>query len=91
MFLVAIVAKPDGPIAIILSLFPLTAPVGMITRMATTEVPLWQALLSAFLQIVAVVIIVRMAARLFRAQTLLSGQPVNIRRFYAAMFGKHGS
>ena len=89
MFLTIIVTRPDGTIAIVLSMFPLTAPVGMITRMAATEVPMWQAFLSAFLQLIAVVIIVRLAARLFRAQTLLSGQPVNIRRYYAAMFGKH--
>jgi ABC-2 type transport system permease protein len=89
MFLTIIVTRPDGIIAIVLSLFPLTAPVGMITRMAATEVPLWQALLSALLQIITVVIIVRLAARLFHAQTMLSGQPVGIRRFYSAMFGKH--
>jgi ABC-2 type transport system permease protein len=89
MFLTIIITRPDGIIAIVLSLFPLTAPVGMITRMAATEVPMWQALLSALLQIIAVVIIVRLAARLFHAQTMLSGQPVGIRRFYSAMFGKH--
>ena len=91
MFLTIIVTRPDGIIAIVLSMFPLTAPVGMITRMAATEVPMWQALLSAFLQIIAVVIIMRLAARLFHAQTMLSGQPVGIRRFYSAMFGKHNS
>ncbi len=88
MFLTLIVARPDGIIAIFLSMFPLTAPVGMITRMAATDVPEWQAFLSALLQIIAVIIIVRLAARLFHAQTLLSGQPVNIRRFYSAMFGR---
>ena len=91
LFLTIIVTRPDGVIAIVFSLFPLTAPVGMITRMAATEVPMWQALLSALLQIIAVVIIVRLAARLFRAQTLLSGQPVDIRRFYTAMFGRQNS
>jgi len=89
MFLTIIVTKPDGIIAIVLSLFPLTAPVGMITRMAATDVPEWQAFLSALLQIIAVIIIVRLVARLFHAQTLLSGQPVNIRRFYSAIFGRH--
>jgi ABC-2 type transport system permease protein len=91
MFLTIIVTRPDGIIAIVLSMFPLTAPVAMITRMAATEVPMWQAILSALLQLIAVVIILRLAARLFRAQTLLSGQPVDIRRFYAAMFGKDNS
>lgn len=91
VFLTAIVARPDGPIAIFLSMFPLTAPVGMITRMAATDVPTWQAILSALLQLIAVIFIVRMAAKLFRAQTLLSGQPVDVRRFYGALFGKQSS
>ena len=91
LFLTIIVTRPDGIIAVVLSMFPLTAPVAMITRMAATEVPAWQAFLSALLQIIAVVIIVRLAARLFHAQTLLSGQPAGIRRFYAVMFGKSNS
>jgi len=88
MFLVGIVARPDGLIAVILSLFPLTAPVAMITRMSVTDVPTWQALLSAVLMVVAVVIIIRLMARLFRAQILLSGQPVSVRRYYASIIGK---
>ncbi len=88
MFLVGIIARPDGPVAVILSLFPLTAPVAMITRMSVTDVPTWQALLSVVLMVGAVVVIIRLMARLFRAQVLLSGQPVSVRRYYASIIGK---
>ena len=88
MFLVVIVINPDGPIALFFSFFPLTAPVGMVTRMTATTVPLWQALLSAALQLATAVLIVRLAARFFRAQALLSGQPLNIRRYMGVLIGR---
>lgn len=88
MFLVVIVERPDSPIAIALSLFPLTAPVGMIARMVATAVPLWQAVLAAALQLLTSVLIVRAVARLFRAQTLLSGQPFSLAAYSRALLGR---
>ena len=88
MLVIAIVIKPDGPLALFLSLFPLTSPVGMITRMSATEVPLWQGLLAAVLQLLAAVFIIRLVARLFRAQHLLSGQAFELKRYYLAMVGR---
>jgi ABC-2 type transport system permease protein len=88
MFLLVIITKPDSPLAIFLSLFPLTSPVGMITRMVVTEVPAWQSALAALLQIAAAIFIVRFVARLFRAQALLSGQPLSLKRFFGALLGK---
>ena len=57
-----------------MSFFPLTSPVAMIARMAATEVPAWQPVLAAVLQLLTAIFIVRLVARLFRAQILLSGQ-----------------
>jgi ABC-2 type transport system permease protein len=88
MFAFAIYATPDGPLALALSLFPLTSPVGMIARMAKTTVPLWQAALAAVLQMLTAILVVRLVARLFRAQTLLSGQPFSTQRFFRALLGR---
>ncbi len=88
LFLIAIVENPNGLVAVIASLFPLTSPVGMITRMASMEVPLWQGILAAFLQLAAAFFIVRMTARLFRAQIMLSGQAVNVKSYFHALLGK---
>jgi len=87
MFLIAIIANPDGPIAIVLSLFPLTSPVGMITRMTVTDVPTWQAVLAAILQLLGAIIIVRIVIRLFHAQILLSGQPISVKRYFGVLLG----
>lgn len=88
MFLVIIVARPDSPISIALSFFPLTSPVGMIARMTATDLPAWQPLLAAGLQLLTAVIIVQAVARLFRAQTLLSGQPFSLRAYADTLLGR---
>ena len=83
-----LIEQPDGPLAIALSLFPLTSPVAMMTRLAATGVPLWQILLAVLLLTCAVLLIVHSVANMFRAQTLLSGQPFAVRRFFSALIGR---
>lgn len=88
MFLMIIVERPDSPLSIGLSMFPLTSPVGMIARMTATDVPTWQPALAAVLQLLTSILIVRMVARLFRAQTLLSGQPFSLKAYTTALLGR---
>jgi len=88
VFVIVIITNPNGLIALIVSLFPLTSPVGMIARMTAGEVPWWQLALAAALQLLAAIFIVRLVARLFRAQHLLSGQPFNVPRFMRALAGR---
>lgn len=88
VFLVVIVANPNGLVALTLSFFPLTSPIAMVARMAATEVPWWQSLIAALLQLVAIVFIIRLVARLFRAQTLLSGQSVSAKQYYKLLTGR---
>lgn len=90
MFMILVFSNPNSLHALVLSLFPLTAPVGMIARMTVAAVPAWQAVLSAVLQLTTALIIVRLVARMFRAQSLLSGQPFSIRRYYTALLGQAG-
>jgi ABC-2 type transport system permease protein len=84
LFLVVLIENTHGLFATGLSLFPLTAPIAMMTRLAVGGVPLWQPLLSAGLLLATVILIVRVTAGIFHAQTLLSGQPVSARQFYSA-------
>jgi ABC-2 type transport system permease protein len=87
-FFVALVEHPEKALATALSLFPLTAPVAMMARLATGRVPWWQPVVSAALLAVTAWLIVRAIAGMFRAQTLLSGQPFSTRRFFAALLGR---
>lgn len=88
LFAAGIYVAPDGPLAIVMSLFPLTSPIGMIARMTKTTVPLWQLVLAAVLQLLAAILIVRLVARLFHAQHLLSGQPFSMKRYFDALLGR---
>lgn len=88
MFMAVAFDDPTSPLAVFLSLFPLTSSVAMIGRMAATEVPLWQAVLAAVLQFVTAYFVIRLTARLFRAQHLLTGQPLSAKSFYRTLLGR---
>jgi ABC-2 type transport system permease protein len=88
VFMGAITQDPNGPLALGLSLFPLTAPVTMMSRLAAGAVPLWQPILAAALLVLTAYLILRSVARMFRAQYLLSGQSFNLKRFVSALVGK---
>jgi ABC-2 type transport system permease protein len=79
---------PHGALSTILSMFPLTAPMVMMMRLTVGGVPLWQTLLSAALMVLTALFVIRAVARMFRAQTLLSGQSFNVRRFANALLGR---
>jgi ABC-2 type transport system permease protein len=80
---------PNGTIATVLSLFPLTSPTGMTMRLAATnEVPAWQPFLAAGILALTIGLVIRMAAGLIRTQNLLIGQKVEVRRVWEAWVKK---
>ena len=89
IFLLSILINdPNGMLAIILSLFPFTSPVTMMLRLSAVNVPIWQTLLSAVLLGATAVFIVRAVARMFHAQTLLSGQQFSRKLFINTLLGR---
>ena len=85
MFFSNLVATaPNAPIFVFFSIFPLTAPISMVSRMSATVVPVWQIILAIILQIVTTIFIVRGVSRMFRAQTLLSGKPFRLNEYLNA-------
>jgi ABC-2 type transport system permease protein len=89
MFLNSVlINEPQSAISVFLSLFPLTSPVAMMTRLAAGGVPPWQAVLAAVLLAITAVLVVRAVARMFRAQTILSGQPFSRKLFFNTLLGK---
>ncbi len=83
-----LIEAPHGSIAVALSIFPLTSPVVMMTRLSAGGVPWWQPPLAIVLLILTIVLVVKAVSGMFRAQTILSGQPFNIRRFFLALVGR---
>ncbi len=71
---------PNSPLATAFSLFPLTAPTSMVTRLITGGVPLWQPIVSLAGLALTAYLLVLLSARFFRADTLLSGASLHWRR-----------
>jgi ABC-2 type transport system permease protein len=87
-FMFLLIAQPNSAPAVALSLLPPTAPVAMITRLASGAIPFWQPLLAAGLMAVTVWMTIRAVARVFRAQLLLSGQSFSLQRYLTALLGR---
>ena len=85
LFSIMLAMRPHSPLAVGLSIFPLSAPIMMMTRLTVGNVPLWQPILAAVFTIIMAVLIIRAVARMFRAQMLLSGQPFSIHRYIKAL------
>lgn len=79
-FMPLMISNPNSALSTIVSLFPLSAPVAMLTRMAAGGVPWWQPPLAAVLMGLTAALVLRAVAGVFRAQILLSGQMFTVRR-----------
>lgn len=88
MFISMLIQTPDSTFSVILSLFPLTSPVAMMTRLAATQVPFWQIGIALVLLALTAVYFIRASAGLFRAQNLLSGKSMATKDFIRAMAGR---
>jgi len=83
-----VASAPNAPLFIFFSIFPLTSPISMISRLSATSVPAGQLALSVGLLVLSIIYSMRAVARLFRAQALLSGKPFKVKEYLKA-FGFH--
>lgn len=88
VFINSLISDSNGPLAVILSLVPFTAPVAMMTRLAAGHVSAVELGASVALLLLVIYLCIRVVARMFRAQVLLSGQPFHFKTLFAALFGK---
>jgi ABC-2 type transport system permease protein len=73
-FLVTISAAPNGPMARVLSFFPLTGPVTMLLRLSSGDVPMLDIALSIAIGVAAIYISLRAASKILRAASLMYGK-----------------
>jgi len=83
----ALLSSPNGDLATLLSLFPLTAPTTMIVRLALVSVPVWQLIAGLVGLAVTTYLVILLAARFFRADTLLSSSSLNWKRVLSQLRG----
>lgn len=80
----AIMSNPNGPLAIVLSFFPLTAPITILMRMTFTSLPAWQIALNVLVLVLVAGFSVWLAGRAFRLGMLQYGKRLS----FKDLFGK---
>jgi ABC-2 type transport system permease protein len=88
MFANNLAQDPNGTLSVVFSMIPFCAPVAMMARLAAGTIPLWQPVVAAVLCAITAWLIVRGVSGMFRAQTMLSGQPLKLKRYLRAFRGK---
>ncbi len=85
MLLVTFFENPNGVVPIFFTFFPFTAATGLILRMGITTLPTWQILLSLGIQIGSVLLVMWLAAKVFRLGMLMYGKPLTPRALWRAL------
>jgi len=84
-FLGLLINALDGPLAVGLTMFPLTAPMIGLLRMALVEVPTWQLITSLVILLASLIGSIWLVARIFRAAMLMYGQALRPRQILQAL------
>jgi ABC-2 type transport system permease protein len=74
LFISVVISNPDGTVSTILSLIPFFTPTLMIIRIAASEVPLWQIILSTVLMIGSFMGCIYVASKIYRVGILMYGK-----------------
>lgn len=77
--LLLLLQNPNSPLAVVLSMIPLFAPMIMLARIILLQPPLWQILLSMALILGSVFLAITFAARIFRVGILMYGKRPSLR------------
>ncbi|MCX6038733.1 MAG: ABC transporter permease [Chloroflexi bacterium] len=83
MLIGLLIGNPNSPVAVGLSLFPLTAPLTLLLRDGMTILPAWQIALSAVIQVLCAVGAIWLAGRAFRLGMLRYGKRLKWREVFA--------
>ena len=79
LFMPAVTSNPDSTLASVLSLIPFFTPILMTVRVAATNVPLWEILLSIVLTLGTVLLLLYIAAKIYRVGILMYGKKPKLR------------
>lgn len=71
---------PSSPNVVICSLIPLISPFVMFTRIAVSDVPVWQIALSLALNVAAAVLLAWLSGKVYRVGLLLYGRPPSLKQ-----------
>ena len=83
VFIGAFIQNPNSPLAIAMSLFPLTAPMTRTIRMSFTTIPAWQLIASVTILVLSAIGAVWLAGRAFRLGMLRYGQRIHWKEVFS--------
>jgi ABC-2 type transport system permease protein len=83
VFIGAFIQNPNSPLAIVMSLFPLTAPMTVTIRLSFTTIPTWQLLASVTILVLSAIGAVWLAGRAFRLGMLRYGQRIHWKEVFS--------
>jgi ABC-type Na+ efflux pump permease subunit len=79
ILMMPITTNPSGAFAVVMSFVPPVNPFVMVLRMcSTTPPPLWQVLVSTLLGLAGALVMLKLAAKIFRVGVLMYGKPPNL-------------
>ena len=79
MFIQPVLESPHSMLAVILSMIPFTSPVPMVVRLAVTEVPIWEVLLSFGLLVGGFLGTIWFSSRIYRVGILMYGKKASFK------------
>ena len=78
-FVALLMFYPDSPVWIVLTIFPVTAPVQLMLRLGVAHIPAWQIAASLSVLGLSIVVGLRLAIKVFRLHMLMGGSRPGIR------------
>ena len=68
------IQQPDSLVAVIFSYFPFTSPMVMLLRTLVSDISIWAVLLSIGILVISIMLMTRLAAKIFRTGILMNGK-----------------
>jgi ABC-2 type transport system permease protein len=87
MLIGLIIGNPNSPVAVTLSMLPLTSSLTMLIRQGVTILPAWQIALSSIISVVGAVFAIWLAGRAFRLGMLRYGKRLTWREIFSRRGG----
>jgi ABC-2 type transport system permease protein len=73
---------PNSPLWVVLTIFPITAPIQTMLRLGMTAIPPWQILTSIGILVLSIIVGLFLAIRVFRMYMLMYGKRPGFREIY---------
>ncbi len=82
LFISVVIVNPDSTLSVILSLIPFFSPTLMVIRIAASEVPLWQIIVSVMLMIISFFAAIWASAKIYRIGILIYGKKPSFKELF---------